>query len=72
MNKHLFLFLWFTVTAILLFVWDSYKIKHKKYDIPVHTDWWYGGVWRWVYNWGWMTVGMAVNEFNKFVGLTSD
>ena len=72
MNKHLFLFLWFTVSAILIFIWDDYKIKHKKYDIPTHTKWRYGGSWRWVYNWGWMTVGMAMAEFSKFIELTTN
>ena len=69
MNKHLINAIGYAIMAILIFLWDNYKIKHGKYNIPAYKDRLFTGVWRWVYNWGWTTVGMFVVEFNKFLGL---
>lgn len=69
MNNHLIKAIGYAIMAILIFLWDNYKIKHGRYDIPTYEDRLFTGAWRWVYNWGWMTVGMFIVEFNKFLGL---
>lgn len=72
MNEHLLTSIIFAIMAVLIFLWDNYKIKHGKYDIPTYPDrsnQLFTGAWRWVYNWGWVTVGMSIVEFNKFLGL---
>lgn len=69
MNEHLLTSIIFAIMSILIFLWDNYKIKHGRYDMPTYEDRLFTGAWRWVYNWGWMTVGMSIAEFNKFIGL---
>lgn len=69
MNNHLIKAIGYAIMAILIFLWDNYKIKHGRYDIPTYEDRLFTGAWRWVYNWGWVTVGMFIVEFNKFLGL---
>ncbi len=67
MNKHLFGVIFYAIAAFLIFLWDSYKIKHGKYDMPTYKDRLFTGAWRWVYNWGWMTIGMLVVEFGNLI-----
>lgn len=69
MNEHLFSFLLFTLVAILLFIWDNHKIKHGGYEYPTYEDRLFTGEWRWIYNWAWITVGMAIHEFTYFICL---
>ena len=70
MNEHLLGAILFAIASTLLFIWDNYWIKHGRYDMPTYEDRLFTGAWRWVYNWGWMTIGMFIVEFNKWIGLT--
>lgn len=67
MNKHLFGVIFYAIAAFLIFLWDNYKIKHGRYNMPTYEDRLFTGEWRWAYNWGWMTIGMLVTEFINLI-----
>lgn len=67
MNEHLFDVIFLAIATFLIFLWDDYRIKHGKYNMPIDKDRLFTGDWRWVYNWGWMTIGMLVVEIGKII-----
>ena len=67
MNEKLLNFIICVCATILIFVWDYHKIKNGKYDMPADLDRHYTGLWRWVYNWGWMSFGMTIIKFSEFI-----